>query len=213
MVITDLSYAQPTEPTASVAPTDEEAPTTTPVTEQVVPDDTATTPPSSTLAEESTIFPEVSEPEAEAETESEPETEVAALPVDNAFEDTRNIYRKGKTYQLPLRANPTTPPTSLMLYRGTELVEDLSRTLADGSFTWQVPPELAESDNYQFRFYDPATEEVVASDPFEIKRKARWPLVAGAAGVAAVVYLVVSSGDDGGDDGGSDELPAPPSPK
>ena len=209
VVITDLSYAQPNEPVA-VAPADEVAPATAApvaVTEQEVPDDTATAPPMSTLAEESTILPEISE------AETEPEPEVADLPIDNTFENTRSIYRKDKTYQLPLRANPTSPPTSLMLYQGAELVEDLSRTLADSSFTWQVPQEIAEGDNYQFRFYDPVTEAVVESTPFEIKRKARWPLVAGAAGVAAVVYLVVSSSGDGGGDGGSDELPAPPSPK
>lgn len=202
LVITDLSYAQPTEPADEVAPITH-APVA--ITDPAVPDDTAIAPPTSSRAEEPMVSPEISEPA--------PEPEVADLPVDNTFENTRRIYRKGKTYSLPLRTHPTSPPTALMLYREATLIEDLSRSLADSSFAWQVPQEMAEGNNYQFRFYDPATETVVESTPFEIKRKARWPLVAGAVGAAAVVYLVVSSSGNGGGDGGSDELPAPPSPK
>ena len=208
VVITDVSYASPTIPTDAAAPTAKVASSTVPVAVTSAP----------IPANEAKVLPTAStptkEPEIDSIASSEPQATpaVAELPVDNAFTDTRGTYRKGKKYRLPLQINPTAPPSSLMLYQGSELIDDLSRTL-DADLRWQVPRKMAEGNNYQFRFYDPATEEVVESPTFEIKRKARWPLVAGAVGVAAVVYLVVSNGDDGG--GGEEDnlLPAPPSPK
>ena len=211
VAITDIGYARSADDSPPpVAKTDSATQAATPVAaiEQEPIDSIIASRPVTqldTTAEEAAVLPEVSEPEPPPAVSEEPL-------IGNAFENTRRVYRKGKTYPLPIRANPTSPPASLMLYRETELVEDLTRTLADSSFAWQVPEEVSGGDNYQLRLYDPVSQEVVESAAFAIKRKARWPLAAAAVGVATLVYIIVSGDDDGGS-GGDDELPAPPSPK
>ena len=133
----------------------------------------------------------------------------------NSFTGTRRVYRSGKTYALPVQTDPVAPPSSLMLYRGTELVRDVSSSLADSTRVWQVPTALDQGKDYSFHLYDPASETVVKSPPFAIRRRARWPWVVGVLGAAAVVYAVISSGNDegGGETEGEDELPPPPFPE
>ena len=213
VTITDIGYARPGDRRPPLVATDSTT-TTAPVaitheTEERRPDSTATPKPR--------VPPGAVEKEAiplSTTDESEPTDTVTVATASNGFENTRRVYRRGKTYPLPVRVNPTVPPTSLMLYQGAELVRDFSSSLTDSTFAWQLPRELPTGDNYQLRLYDPVSEQVVESSLFVIQRKPRWPWIVGGVGAAVIMYVIVSSGDDGGGTTeGEGELPAPPSPE
>ena len=89
----------------------------------------------------------------------------------NKFAELSRVYQPGKTYSLPIRINPDTPPSSLILYRDSQQVEDISDVLTDSSFTWQVPKQVERGDGYQLRLYDPLTQKTVESSSFIIRRK------------------------------------------
>ncbi len=127
----------------------------------------------------------------------------------NPFGPLRRVFRPGKTYQLPLLPQTNASDTTLLLYQDDQLVEDISAVLTDSIHAWRVPKQLPTGDYYQLRRYDPTTETTVNSEPFAIKRRARWPWVVGAAAAAVIVVAVTSGGDDASS---NDELPAPPDP-
>ena len=93
-----------------------------------------------------------------------------ASPSTNVFTQVPRVYRPGKTYTLPIRVNPEAPPSSLILYRNEEQVEDLSRILTDSMLTWKVPRPIARRGDYRFRLYDPVSGKVIESSPFTIKK-------------------------------------------
>ena len=208
VTITDMGYAQPgdSRPPSAVASGRDAANDPAEATRQTEDDR-----PDSTAATEPSLRPAGDEDEAAAQTNAEPGPSNAAS---NSFGSTRRVYRKGKTYSLPVQINNSVPPTSLGLYLGSDQVRDLSGSLADSTFSWQIPAELPADDNYQLRLYDPVSEEIIESSTFAIKRKSRWPWIVGGIGAAAVIYAIISSRDEGGITiGGDDELPAPPPPE
>ena len=87
----------------------------------------------------------------------------------NRFSELPRAYRPGKTYSLPIQINEITPPTSLILYRDTLQVEDISDVLLDSSFVWRVPKNIDRGSGYRFQLYDPLSQRTIESDPFAIK--------------------------------------------
>ena len=202
VIITDIGYAQPERRPPPVAAFDS-ATTSAPVAAIRQAEEGIAEPP---------VRPDMAENKPAVHETAPPDTAaVATVTLGNAFDTMRRVYRQGKTYPLPVQVNPASPPTSLMLYQGTEVVRDFSGSLADPLVAWQVPQTLATGDNYQWRLYDPVSEEVIRSSTFAIKGKARWPWIVGGVGAAAVIYAIMSSG--GGGSKGDDELPAPPFPE
>ena len=211
VVITDIGYARPGDPRPSsvVAQRSVPAGNRAQQTEEAVTDTVTAAEPRATADEEAATAPQKAN-----QSESPAPTTEATAPANNAFVDIRRVYRTGKTYPLPVRLNPAAPPTSLMLYQGTELVRDFSGSLADSASVWRVPQTLSPGDNYRLQFSGSPSGEATESTPFAIRRRARWPWVVGAIGAAAVIYAVVGSSDDGGEDPvGEDELPPPPFPE
>ena len=207
VAITDISYARDAEQSSPPA-TITDVPTMPPVTTRQPSTDSDTT--GAEQTERSPVFDDAIAPPSRDTGLGE-----ASGATRNLFGNLHNVYRKGKTYQLPVQVNPEASPTSLMLYRGTELVSDLSSMLLDSGVAWQVPREISSGSNYQLRLYDPVSEQVIESSTFAIKPKVRWPWVVGAVGAAAAVYIIVSNGEEGGvaTTERDDELPAPPSPE
>ena len=211
VIITDIGYARSEDQSSSpIANDDTKVPI--PVARQA--EDNSS---DSLATVESPARTDTTEEEALSNNDEPESTSITAATtptINNAFKDTRRVYRTGKTYSLPVQVNPQTPPTSMMLYQGTELVQDFSSNLDDSTLIWEVPREIATGDNYRWRLYDPASEEVVDSETFAIRRRPFWPWIVGGVGAAAVVYVILSSSDDGGGTTeGDDELPAPPSPE
>lgn len=99
-----------------------------------------------------------------------PREDASAGTMANAFTPLPRAYRPGKTYSLPLQINPDAPPSSLILYRNDQQVEDLSYVLADSSLTWRVPKQIDRGDDYQFHLYDSLTQKTIESSSFAIKR-------------------------------------------
>ena len=205
VVITDISYAPLNEPSSvpEVDPTSTEDPVAARSSEMEA----------DTLLAEPEPRPSVFE-EAMKPPSKPKETTDTLRVVRNSFADTRNVYRKGKTYSLPVRVNPTAPSTSLILYQEAEPVRDLSGLLADSTSAWTVSRDIPKGNGYQLRLYDPVSEKMIESPSFAIKPKVRWPWLIGAVGAAAAVYVIVTGNDTGGENPErNDELPAPPSPE
>ena len=100
-----------------------------------------------------------------------PDVAPVAERVTNRFAELPRVYQPGKVYSIPLRINPDTPPSSLILYRDNQQVEDLSDILTDSTFTWRVPKQIKRGDGYQLRLYDPLSRETVESSTFIIRRR------------------------------------------
>ena len=90
--------------------------------------------------------------------------------VTNRFSELARVYRPGKTYSLPIRINEDKPPSSLILYRDGQQVEDLSDVLTDSSFIWRVPKKIERGSGYRLQLYDPLSQKTIESSPFTIKR-------------------------------------------
>ena len=87
------------------------------------------------------------------------------------FLEVSRVYQPGKTYSLPIQINQEAPPSSLILYRDDQQVEDLSDVLVDSSLTWRVPQQIERGSGYRWELYDPSARETLKSDSFIIRKR------------------------------------------
>ena len=96
--------------------------------------------------------------------------ESAAQENATSFTQLERVYRPGKTYPLPIRINADNPPSSLLLYRDEQQVEDLSGLLNSNRPQWRVPKSTARGGGYRFVLRDPLSKKTIESSSFTIRR-------------------------------------------
>lgn len=130
--------------------------------------------------------------------------------------NTEQSYKRGKSYNLSLKAGNTNP-IHVELYKGSLRVGGEMNHPNNGSYTLTIPSNAKPGSDYRLKITDSRnSEEVVYSPMFKVKPKV--PMVAKIlVPVAVIGVAVVALGgkkDSGGTSGGSGDgpIPTPPLP-
>ncbi len=122
---------------------------------------------------------------------------------------TEKTYRRGKTYPLAWKPGNNNP-IHIELLKGSERIVGELNHPNNGNYLLTLPPHAKSGDDYRLRLTDSKRpDEVIYTDFFHIAPKLPLVLkvVAGAAVVGGVVFVVTS----GGGSAGEANQPAPPS--
>jgi len=131
--------------------------------------------------------------------------------------NTEQSYKRGKSYNLNLKAGNTNP-IHVELYKGSQRVSGEMNHPNNGSYTLTIPSNAKPGSDYRLKITDSkSSEEVVYSPMFKVKPKVPT-VVKILVPVAVIGVAVVALGgkkDSGGNNnggGGSGPIPTPPLP-
>ena len=119
-------------------------------------------------------------------------------------------YKKGKSYNLSLKAGNTNP-IHVELYKGSQRISGEMNHPNNGAYTLTIPSGSKPGKDYRIKITDSkSSEDLIYSPFFQVKPKVPF-LLKVALPVLAVGGAVAAFGGGGGSEGDSD-IPLPPKP-